>query len=175
MWYFCLNAVPKWSVRPRLWPLVPIWINNYTVSRKSDTINILRQRPQTYTELNIAADCVRKPRLVFQAAMLCRTSHTSDTAFSIICRVVGFLWCLWCCKLWVLGLASAATPVVEGGAYRNQWRLAMCRNSERWRAEWMWNTTESILKHPEKIRRKLWNPHVCPKTNSNFSRSVLQL
>jgi len=42
----------------------------------------------------------------------------------IVYRVVGFLWCLWCIKLWVLGGASAATRIVGGGASQNQWRVA---------------------------------------------------
>ena len=35
------------------------------------------------TERNIAAGCVRKPRWVFPAAMPVRTSHASDTGFSL--------------------------------------------------------------------------------------------
>ena len=35
---------------------------------------------------------------------------------TIMYRVVGFLWCLWCIQLWVLGGASAATQVLGGGA-----------------------------------------------------------
>ena len=34
----------------------------------------------------------------------------------IMCRVVGFLCCMWCIKLWDLGGATAATRVVTGGA-----------------------------------------------------------
>jgi len=49
---------------------------------------------------------------------------------AIMYRVVGFLWCLWCIKLWVLGGASAATRIVRGGASRNQWRVATATTSK---------------------------------------------
>jgi len=43
--------------------------------------------------------------------------NVRECGSEIMYRVVGFLWCLCCIKLWDLGGATAATRVVTGGAY----------------------------------------------------------
>ena len=79
-----------------------------------------------------------------------------------------------CIKSWDLGGATAATRMVVGGAWCNQWRVTVYSNSGD-EQEWKWNHAEPRVKHPENVlmSQPLWKlltifyMHVCQKITSH--------